>query len=72
MYAKEHNPPHFHFLYGEYNGVMYIKEGIVDGKAPVKIINKITEWMRIHKDELLKIWELALSGKSLPRIEPLK
>jgi len=72
VYSKDHNPPHFHFVYGEFEGIMYIKELIVEGKVPTKIIKHLTKWSELHKIELLRIWDLAQKGKPLPKVEPLK
>ena len=71
MYINDHNPPHFHFSYGEYDGLMYINDGVFEGKVPSKIITKVSLWLELHKEELLEIWELALNGAALPKVEPL-
>lgn len=34
MYFNEHNPPHFHVKYGEYNAIVTIEDGIVTGSIP--------------------------------------
>ena len=72
MYYNEHNPPHFHFSFGEYKGVMYIKTGIIEGKIPAKVIKKIIAWAEIHEKNLLKTWDLLQEGKRITRIKPLK
>lgn len=71
MYGYDHSPPHFHFVYGEYEGIVYIETGIVEGKAPSKVINKVVKWLSLHKDELLNCWELGQAGRSLFKIDPL-
>jgi hypothetical protein len=32
----------------------------------------VQAWIKIHKDELLANWELAINGQELFKIEPLK
>jgi hypothetical protein len=55
---SEHNPPHFHVIYGEYNGIFDIKElKMLEGDLPPKAISMVLEWAEIYKDELIKIWE---------------
>lgn len=71
MFYYDHNPPHIHAVYGEYRVVISIKEQIVYGKMPKRALNLIFEWMDLHKDELLKDWELASNGDPLFKIEPL-
>ena len=54
---KEHNPPHFHVVYGEYMGEIEIETlRMMEGDLPQKALNMVTEWAQQHKDELLKIW----------------
>lgn len=54
---KEHNPPHFHVVYGEYMGEIEIETlCLMEGDLPQKALNMVTEWAQQHKDELMKIW----------------
>ena len=69
---KDHNPPHIHFSYGDYECVVNILDGVVDGKAPAKVIAKVTEWVALHEAELLQLWEKAQRGEELHKVEPLK
>lgn len=53
----EHNPPHFHVVYGEYMGVIEIETlRMTEGDLPQKALNMAVEWAQLHKDELMKIW----------------
>lgn len=37
MYWNEHNPPHFHVKYGDYNAVMLIRDfSLAEGALPRK------------------------------------
>ena len=71
MLWREHNPPHFHAKYGEYEITIDINKQIVSGKFPRRALNLVLEWLDLHKDELLEDWKLAQSGKPLNSIEPL-
>jgi len=56
--AKEHNPPHIHAIYGEDAAAIDIITGeILDGQLPPKAMQLITEWLSIHRDTLLNVWE---------------
>ncbi len=53
----EHNPPHFHVVYGEYSGVFDINSlKMTEGDLPSKAQGLILEWAKQHQAELLKIW----------------
>ena len=54
---KEHNPPHFHVVYGEYMGVIDIQTlNMIEGDLPQKAVSLVKEWAQQHQDELLNIW----------------
>lgn len=71
MYFAEHNPPHFHAFYGEYEGVFLIDSlELIKGNFPPRVIGLIIEWAELHRIELKKNWEL-LQEKKFNKIEPL-
>lgn len=54
---SEHNPPHFHVVYGEYIGAFDIETlEMLEGDLPPKGQALVKEWAAKHKKELLKIW----------------
>ncbi len=72
MYWSEHNPPHFHALYGDYEITVTIDGGIVKGEFPKRALRSVLEWLDMHQGELLENWQLALADKPLKQIEPLE
>ena len=72
IYWRDHNPPHIHFTYGEYECTISVLDRVVSGKAPSKVIAKVNEWMDLHEAEILTLLEKAQKGEKLGRIEPLK
>ena len=53
MYYMDHNPPHFHAMYGEYEAIFEIMSlNLLKGSLPPKAISLVTEWAMIHKHEL--------------------
>ena len=72
LYWKDHNPPHVHFTYGDYECSISVLDRIVDGQAPAKVISKVNQWIDLHEQEILSLWEKAQSGAQIGRIEPLK
>ena len=72
LYWRDHNPPHIHFTYGDYECSISVIDRVVDGKAPAKVILKVNQWIDQHEDELLRMWEKAQRGEKIGKIEPLK
>ena len=72
MFYRDHEPPHFHAKYGEFEITVDINEGIVNGQFPKRAIGHVLEWYELHKDELLEDWKLASGGKPLKKISPLE
>ncbi len=55
---SEHNPPHFHAIYGEDMAAICIKDGkILEGHLPKKALEMVLEWNEINKSKLLEMWE---------------
>lgn len=72
MFFKDHNPPHIHIEYQDYEAVIYIDSGLVKGEMPRRALNMVYEWLDLHKKELLENWELAQKQEPLYKVEPLK
>jgi hypothetical protein len=55
---KEHNPPHIHAIYGDDVAAITISDGsVIEGALPGKALEMVQEWVSIHKEELLTMWE---------------
>ena len=66
---SEHNPPHFHVIYNDNLAEFDIRTGeLLDGELPPKATSLIMEWHKLHKDELLEIW----NTQNFKKIEPLE
>ena len=72
MFYNDHNPPHFHAEYQDFEATIEIESGIIKGQIPRRALKLIFEWMDLHKEELLLNWEKIEQRKSLEKIEPLK
>lgn len=67
--VSEHNPPHIHCIYGEYNAAIDIKAlKMLEGDLPQKALAMVLEWTELHQKELLEIWETQ-EFKKLPPLE---
>lgn len=66
---SEHNPPHFHVVYGEYVGIIDIQTlEMLEGDLPNKALAMIKEWGKQHQDDLMKIW----NTQEFIQLPPLK
>lgn len=72
MNFNEHNPPHFHAKYGDYEIIIEIKTGIIEGKFPKRALGMVMEWYELHKEDLLQDWELIRTTGDFNKIQPLE
>jgi hypothetical protein len=71
MYFNEHNPPHFHIEYQDYEAVMNIETGEVTGNMSRRALNLVYDWLDQNKDALYENWKRIEERKPLNRIKPL-
>ncbi|MES2427381.1 MAG: DUF4160 domain-containing protein [Bacteroidota bacterium] len=72
MFFNDHNPPHFHAVYGEYEGTVDInKLELIGGKLPPRVLGLVIEWTALHQQELLDNWDKARNQEPLLQIAPL-
>lgn len=58
LFFSDHNPPHFHAVYGENNALISIKEiEVIEGDLPNRAKQLVIEWATLHQAELMKMWE---------------
>ncbi len=66
---SEHNPPHFHAIYGDDMAAISIKDGkILEGYLPKKALEMVLEWNETNKNKLLEMWET----QEFMELEPLE
>ena len=67
--AREHNPPHFHVAYGDFEARYNINTlEKINGNLPKTAEGLVMYWATLHKIELLRIWET----QEFSKIEPLE
>lgn len=70
---KQHNRPHIHAEYGEYEASIAIDDGLVlAGTLPSSKLKLIQAWIEIHREDLLVDWKLAVAGEPVFKIDPLR
>jgi len=72
MYFDDHNPPHFHAVYAEYEARIDINSlGVLSGHLPARALGLVSEWASLHQDELRALWQDAVDLRPLHKIDPL-
>jgi len=73
MYYNDHQPPHFHAEYNEYEAEISIDTfGVIRGELPRRVLGLVLEWAAIHRDELRQNWGNARGHGLISTIEPLE
>jgi hypothetical protein len=72
MFWADHPPPHFHAIYGSHEALVEIATSeIIAGSLPLGAHSLVTQWVSLHRNELLEAWEFARALQPLRKIEPL-
>jgi hypothetical protein len=72
MYVEDHNPPHFHAVYGEYEAQITISTGeILEGYLPRNAARIVKEWALVRQAPLMDNWTRAREHMPLERIPGL-
>ena len=72
MFFVDHNPPHFHVYYAEYEASVGVDGELLAGRLPVKQLKLVQAWAAIHEDELYEAWNKAVRNIPFGKIEPLR
>lgn len=72
MFYSDHEPAHFHAIYGEYEALIEVDTlSMFRGSLPRRALALILEWAALHRTELREDWRRARNGETLNEIEPL-
>lgn len=73
MYFDDHNPPHFHARYNEFEALIAIENGqILEGELPKTATQLVEFWRKQHREELVANWEKAKNLQLPNTIAPLE
>jgi hypothetical protein len=73
MDNKQHAVPHIHADYQGASAALSIPDGdVLAGSLPPQKLKIVRAWIEIHHEDLLADWELAVNGKAIFTIEPLR
>lgn len=68
----QHNKPHFHVFYAEYEASIGIDGELLAGSLPIKQLKLVQAWTILHEEELYEAWNNAVKQKPFKKIEPLR
>ena len=72
MFYNDHEPAHFHAVYGEFRALVDIDTAqLLQGELTPRARGLVREWAELHRAELLENWERARRHERLNRIAPL-
>jgi hypothetical protein len=70
---KQHKLPHIHVKYQDEEAIISLHDGeLLDGTLKPNKMKLVQAWIEIHNEELIADWELAISGETIFKIDPLK
>jgi len=72
IYWNDHQPPHFHAKYGEFEILVSINTlEVLEGKFPKRARAMVLEWASEHRTELVEDWNLCSIKQHPNPIPPL-
>ena len=73
MFWRDHQPPHFHALYGEAEAVIEIQSLLLIHCAlPRRALALTLEWAALHREALMEDWHLCATKQPPKKIAPLE
>lgn len=72
MHYNDHDPPHFHAVYGGEEAQITIDNlEILNGQLPPPAVRLVMEWASLRQEELWEAWERRTRQEPIGTIEPL-
>lgn len=68
---KQHNKPHVHVYYGEYEASIGLDGELLAGSLPSKQYKILVGWLLYNEEEVYKAWNLAIQGEHFNKIKPM-
>lgn len=69
---SQHNLPHFHAKFAEYEAVYDLEGNLLEGELPIKKAKMVVAWVAIHEDEIKAAWTAWNESNEVIKIEGLK
>lgn len=73
MYFDDHQPPHFHAVYGGTEAVVGIDPiQVLRGRLSHRAASMVVEWAALHQHELTDNWRRLQTSRPAEKIESLR
>ena len=73
VYHSDHDPPHVHVQYGEFEAIVEIASGVIlQGKLPKRVLRLLLEWLKANRRDVMESWKAARAHKIPKRVKPLE
>lgn len=69
--TKQHNKPHVHVYYGEYEASVGLDGELLAGSLPGKQYKILVGWLLYNDEEVYKAWNLAVQGEHFNKIKSM-
>ncbi|MBU9735788.1 DUF4160 domain-containing protein [Diplocloster agilis] len=69
--TKQHNKPHVHVYYGEYEASVGLDGELLSGSLPSKQYKILVGWLLYNEENVYKAWNLAVQGEHFEKIKPM-
>jgi hypothetical protein len=72
MFFDDHDPAHFHAVYGDEDATFSIDTlEKMEGNLPPRVQGLVIEWASLNQDKLKQNWKLASKNQEIKKIKPL-
>ena len=73
MYFDEHEPPHFHAIYGDDEAQVGIDPiHVLRGELSSRAVSMVVEWAALHQRDLMDNWQRLRADQPTRKIQPLR
>lgn len=68
--TQQHNKPHIHAIYGDFEAAIGIDGELLAGSMPQKQYNSIVAWLNKNEEQAYAAWNNAVQSKHFDKIAP--
>ena len=66
--TQQHNKPHVHVYYGEYEASVGVDGELLAGSLPRRQLKIVVGWLALHEEEVYAAWNRAVQGEHFDKI----
>ena len=70
---RKHHLPHIQVEHSGEEAIITIPDGeIIEGSIRSNKLKLVQTWIEVHQEDLMRNWELAVNGRQVLKIDPLR